>query len=447
MKFYCGEFSDLGGGQGVAAYHCTGNLVSDAANLIFIDVSEPLYPSILKNVDLAGQYGGAIGGYGAVAAIREPAGTYLFATMKSPTEPLDFWRSTTTDLHDPAPWTLVWVGSWDPEDLEPTSDDWLDWQFINFVRDADGGLFLIGGKGGGGLFPEPISNGADWIRMFRVTEPTSGDFDLEWAGGDRASSERQLETEYPQMGNLDAAGAAYVSPTGQLIVYTAHHMRYIEDGTRYVAMGEFRNMDVHVSTTEPGLPPRLEVIDVDGDGDPETSCSGWIELYEDATGWDANGGPHRGEKFDYRDRYLRNWANPCYMNQGTDPNPIAFAWSMADEECAPVTGTGCTFSDPNAARPMVTCSSPGEYMVRLTVTDPLPLIDSQFPWLPPGSYDPTDTECAVLYVPEPGRLLMLGAGLLGLAWAGTRRARARSRGNLRVVYEDVIPPVAKAGST
>jgi hypothetical protein len=536
--------------RGVGAYTCpSGSNNADAAGLMFVDVSDPLSPQVHKVIDLLPLHPGALGGYGAVAAIREAAGTYLFATMKSPYDPLDFWRSTTTNLLD-SELSLVWVGDWDPWDIvppvvpctptgsEPPCDPpypqcayndeggvcsvnsayynpeyqgWWGWQMINFVRDADGELYLIAGDGDD--IGEPVFVGNDWIRMFRVTE-SGGDFRLEWAGEDVFSSQRQLETEYPQKGNMKAASGVYVSPTGQLIVYTGHHDRFVQDGTKYVAMGEYHNVDVHVSTVAQQA-PILEAIDADGDDQPETACSGWIELYNDAYGWDDNYSPVRGVMFDYRDRHLEEWdnlhgdivfgdatsalrwnlppgqrallfedagygglvrnpipegtgnyghlgsfwhdrissvrltpvaelggdysgkaydtirlahANPCYVGDPPgEPFPIEFEWTMADEFCEPIVEPRCSFSDTTASRPDVTCDEEGTYYVRLQVRDTLPLSDSQFPWLPPGSYDPTDSVCAVLYVPEPGRLTLLAAGLSGLVAAS--RWRARSSGS------------------
>jgi hypothetical protein len=104
-------------------------------------------------------------------------------------------------------------------------------------------------------------------------------------------------------------------------------------------------------------------------------------------------------------------ANPCYFDEPPDDPPIEFQWAIADEACEPIVEEDCTISDTTALRPNVTCEA-GQYWIRLEVEDTLSLDDSQFPWPGgPESNDLTDAECALLYVPEPSRWLLLAAGV------------------------------------
>jgi hypothetical protein len=239
--------------------------------------------------------------------VREPDGRYLFALSNAADQDVAFLRTTTPDDLMNSPLQLESAGFWDPAGLGADQGKWSGWNMINFVRGSDGSLYLLAGDNVCHTPPfcEPFVVGSDWIRLFRVMEASPSSWTLSYV------DEKQLETEYPQMGNLKAASGVYVSPTGQLIVYTGHHDRFFQDGVWYVAMGEFRNFDVHVATSDPALPPQLEEIDVNGDGLTETSCSGWAEFYVHApAGWD-DGSSSLGPSvmLDYRDRHFENWDN------------------------------------------------------------------------------------------------------------------------------------------
>jgi hypothetical protein len=323
MQHYCSWFGGYTGETG--SLECVGTHDSTAASLVLVDVGNPLSPEILHEIDLRALEGTSgtppdahENGYGAVAAIAEPAGGYLFALMDA-SKPVAFLRSTTTDLRDPL-FDVEPAGFWDPTG----APGWSGFQTFNFVRDASGALYAIGGdnecRDPIGIFcGEPIYEGDDYLRLFSVVEQSAGSWNLTYIG------QRNLIGDDPYQGNLKAAGGLYVSPTGQLIVYTGHHDRFLHsDGTHYVVMGEFRNIDVYLSAAGGSLTPDFEVADVDGDGYGETSCSGWAELYLNVSGWTGGTNPRESWVFDYRDRQLFAWNSLGTLNDKTS----AMRWNL-----------------------------------------------------------------------------------------------------------------------
>ncbi len=83
-------------------------------------------------------------------------------------------------------------------------------------------------------------------------------------------------------------------------------------------MGKFRHIDV----TQNG---ELKMVDVDGDGRFENSCSGWVELYRNAAGWDTG---DRSLMFDYRDRHLDDWYGLDNYDDDWNDEASAARWNL-----------------------------------------------------------------------------------------------------------------------
>ncbi|MEP0841747.1 MAG: hypothetical protein HRF43_03440 [Phycisphaerae bacterium] len=237
--------------------------------ICFVDVSNPESPTVLKTLP---EYGFNIG---VMAVSKDPTtGLYLFMLTGGNSETLRFYESNTADLRD-ANLSLTPVAVWlKSQASQTTQDKWMKWQTMNFVRDSGGGLYLICMDNATDL----LTDGDDWVRLFSYTR-TGPAVTISYV------AERHLRLSSPKMGDLDAAGGVYVSPSGQLILYTGEHDNDGADGS--IRMGEFRNYNVNNAGTD--------------------TCWGWVELYEDNNGWDTPGG--RSFILDYRDRGLDNWSD------------------------------------------------------------------------------------------------------------------------------------------
>ncbi|MDX1811870.1 MAG: hypothetical protein R3240_07985, partial [Gammaproteobacteria bacterium] len=288
---------------GPEAYDCT-NIDDQTSSVLLVDVRDPEHPKTLYEFTTTEKAHG-------LAITREPdSGKYLIA-LNVGTERLLFYESNVTDLRDPT-LRIDLIDTWSRTEL-PAADqvEWYTYQSLNFVRQRDGALYLIGGDNNSST--EPVDRGDDFAWLFKVERSGTGpgsEFTLHFV------RTKHIETESPQMGNFKAGGGAYVSPRGELILYTAHHDPNLTDGILRVAMGEFRHIDVTHDAT-------LEMADVDGNGRLENTCTGWVELYEAANGWNQ----YRSLMFDFRDRHLDNWEN-LGLHENFNDKTSAVRWNL-----------------------------------------------------------------------------------------------------------------------
>lgn len=204
----------------------------------------------------------SIDSLGIVAVTKTPdRGTYLFAFTWGDSSILRFAESDSDNLRSVSAIELL-PQVWHADYL--SSGTWRAWQMLNFVNDAEGNLYLFGTDNDSTL---PFT-GQDWITLFR--------FDLEkMRTGDMRETihivqERPLLLSDPNMGDLDAAAGLYVSPTGNLILYTADHDNegpVDEDQQWVVEMGEFSVLDRQSSIRK------------------VTTDTGWLELCAGREGW------------------------------------------------------------------------------------------------------------------------------------------------------------------
>jgi hypothetical protein len=144
-------------------------------------------------------------------------------------------------------------------------------------------------------------------------------------------NQKHLKLNPPRMGDFDAAGGAYVSPSGQLMLYSAHYDNTGPDGA--LRMGEFRNFRVRHDRSL-----------------PDDICGGWVELYRDPCGWRnhecgaGDGEPDRSLMFDYVDRGENglgkdDWTNLKYYDghpygDHSGDKASAVVWNLADGQKA-----------------------------------------------------------------------------------------------------------------
>jgi len=239
-----------------------------------------------------------------------------------------FYKTTQGDLRDNA-LGLSEIQDWNPDSSEDYDGDGDSWptgtgahQSSAFIRGTGGSLYLIGMRHPGGL---PWS-GSDYADLYRVDSKSDGGFKLTrlltkhfycvYDGGESGG----VPGSDMRIGNFAAAGNAYVSPSGELILYSIPHDDEDWADPDFTKLGEFRHRDVNREDS----PLRLPSADADGpytvnEGETVT-LSGlgkapvdrpWIELYDDDN-WED-----RSIVVDYDDRNkleLNNFNNLDHFN-------------------------------------------------------------------------------------------------------------------------------------
>ncbi len=294
---------------------------TDDGGVLLLDVSNPEDISPIKFFDFDAKIG-------VLAATRDPAtGRYLLLLTGGAFdsgEYCTFYETSGGDLHDPN-LTLGYLGSWNSDDDADAGDDdkWgtgsLEWQNINFVRETDGTLYVVCLDNA----TVATTSGDDWARLFRVTRTTVGavnTFDLDYV------AERNLklnDASGPHMGDLDAGGGVYVSPTGQLLIYTCEHENDGPGGS--IRMGEYRNYNMNTAGVD--------------------FCNGWITIFETTNGWDDDGA--RSATLDWQDRSLEEWNDlRNFEDHAGDTN----GWNDEAESvrwCIPPGRFGMLYAAPN----------------------------------------------------------------------------------------------------
>jgi hypothetical protein len=248
--------------------------------ILFIDVADPENPRPLSAVPILASENFSAG---VVAITRQPNGIYLMIVTGQEGDRVKVYESYpnredgTTDLRDPNlafGHKTTWVPAENPVNppcwsIPPSEEYPQGWswgwpeggttdyahQNLSFVREGgpDGPLYLIGTRNDNAL---PGIFGDDMIDLYEVHWdgqtfglgcPTQKKVDAV------AASDGALifETKIAEFG---AAAGTYVSPTGELIVYSTEHDNDGPGGT--VKMGEFRLRDM-VHSFSPTLDPTV----------------------------------------------------------------------------------------------------------------------------------------------------------------------------------------------
>lgn len=229
-------------------------------------------------------------------------GVYRIWTNGDGGNDINVYDTTGTDLRDDA-LELTLVLSWDPSTVASWPTGTGAHQSSTFLRETDGTLYLIGMRG-----TSPFA-GSDFADLYRVDESVpdkltlthlrTREFNCVYDGGGGQVDMRVC--------NMTASNNAYVSPTGELILYSIPHDD--EDGfdPDIVRMGEFRHRDVNRegsplrSPTADAMGPYQvdegDVVKLLGFGGPPADRP-WVELYDDDSFRD------RSIVVDYDDRSL-----------------------------------------------------------------------------------------------------------------------------------------------
>jgi hypothetical protein len=271
---------------------------------------EPRYNVELSPLNTIRHYGA-----GSVAVARVPGGPpspypgdrYLFAVAAEDVGARFYW-SDGADLDEVK--SLEYLGFWDKAGLGVKSGYWRRWEMLNLVTDANGTLYLIGTEN-----TTSFLNGDDWAGLFQLDvsklDPEAENLD----GAVVAAWQREFDTgtelalDQVNLGNFDAASGVYVSPTGQLILYSAAHDNEGTAGS--VEAGEFRDIEVYYPETSPR----------------ESMCP-WAEFYEDRTGW-ANTPPHRSLMLDFKDRRIEDHWYRLDAEEGFGDDASSMKWYLA----------------------------------------------------------------------------------------------------------------------
>jgi hypothetical protein len=219
-----------------------------------------------------------------------------------------FYTTSTSDLRAPD-LTLHWKQDWEPSGAAGPGDfrncKWPNctWpgrspsepacahQSSTFLREPDGSLYLIGMRHGGthDFFVCALPDvGRDFADLYQVTIE-NGRLTL------TLTHTKHLYCVYDGGGqmricNFGAGNNAYVTPTGELILYSVPHDDENDFNPDIVRMGEFRHQDgnresspLRLPTAEAGGPYIVEeggTVELAGTGQPSTDRP-WAELYDD----------------------------------------------------------------------------------------------------------------------------------------------------------------------
>jgi hypothetical protein len=232
-----------------------------------------------------------------LGAIRQGDGSLLLWVNGDGGHLTRFYTTSTPNLRDPA-LGLTLLQSWNPASPEDfgsvaapdcENSDWpLDtdaYQGSGFVRQTDGTLFLVMTRNTSG---NPVLPECDLADLYRADPKAGGGFRLVRVASDH------LFCNYAGAGricNLAAAAGPYVSPSGELILYSVPHDDQDGFDPDYVRMAEFRHRDVNTEdsplrlpTTDAGGPYQVDEggsVQLSGSGGPPADRP-WVELYDDA---------------------------------------------------------------------------------------------------------------------------------------------------------------------
>ena len=90
----------------------------------------------------------------------------------------------------------------------------LDWQMVNFLRDGNGDLYLIGTDKSKS---SDIAVHDDWAKLFKVLR-SGDDFTVQ-----TVAKRHMYLSEPTDIGSFDAVGGVYVTPEGRLLLYSGGH--------------------------------------------------------------------------------------------------------------------------------------------------------------------------------------------------------------------------------
>ncbi len=258
--------------------------------IVFFDVSQPLNP-----VRLPFSITNTIHNFGVVGFTRLPDGRYFLLATWGDNSQLEYFLSsgTTLDSLPATPSGSISGSSISGWPISGALGIGYCYQTINFITQADGQLFLACTYNTAST--APIINGLDLGELYRVSfSGTTPSFSKLSTRHFHCSSNSSGSN-----GNFNAAAGYYVSPAGELLLYSTTHDN---DGpSSSTGMSEFRNYYGNRNAT------------------PRTPCDAWVRLYADPTGWESD---DRGFTIDAVDRALDDYQDFNLLDGG--PIPVGF---------------------------------------------------------------------------------------------------------------------------
>lgn len=281
----------------------------DTGDIVLLDLSDPESPVPGPDV-FFGSSATSSKGIGVVGVSRDPGtGKYLFVLTGGEFDSgdyVEFWESAETSLSGPVV-TLTQLHTWYSDSDADGGDnlawggdtDSFEWQTLNCVRDSNGQLYVV-------VLDDDNSSavGTGTARLFRV-ERVGNSFDLDYL------VERRIKMTDPIMGDWDASGAVYVTPTGQLILYATEHIS--EGPGDSVRMGEYRNYDMRHDNTLP-------------------ATGGWVSFWDDTENWTV-GDPDRCLTLDLLDIELEAWSADIDDHENFGDQTSALRWNLPLSHC------------------------------------------------------------------------------------------------------------------
>jgi hypothetical protein len=277
--------------------------VDDAAGLpdgriTFHDISNPEAPRLVHQFDIPDHNAGIVG------ITDLPDGRYLLALSWGDGEVVEFYKSNGSDFSAPGfgfqlhtRWNASQVlgGAW-PVQKNDAAGVPLSYshQTLNFIKQDNGQLFLLGAHNRSGL--APFVNADDVAVLYQVSGTGDGQtINLGVLEGMRFFSRAPGSVDDPlgKTINFNGSVGVYVSPTQELLLYATEHYNLGPGGSVQVA--EFRHVDVY----RPGNPnyrPQARitgptsvnvgtVTELNGSGSRPSRAQPWVELYADTRGW------------------------------------------------------------------------------------------------------------------------------------------------------------------
>lgn len=283
---------------------------NDPENLIlFLDVSDPENPVIINRFDpgTGPNFTAGLVGITPVASEFGTGNRYLMLVTGKENKEVLLYKSLPTNLDgytDLRAPNLDWlfVRSWTEDQIEDCIP--VDWhtgkgdahQALSFVRESNlnGDLYLVGTRNS-----NPLPAGSDIMDLYRVNVDVFGNPEeclISYIGSKHVSS-------YPTMNggdsaNFAAAGGVYISPSGELIVYSTE---FENDGPfdslnqggiirQSVRFAEWRHKTM-VRANSPTLKPTVHLggpYEVDEGSSVAVSATSagpitkaWLQLFED----------------------------------------------------------------------------------------------------------------------------------------------------------------------
>ncbi len=249
-----------------------------------------------------------------LAVTRQDDGTYLIWINGDGGTVTKFYKTNGTDLRADT-LSISLVQNWNPNssaDYEgpgwpgPGSSNGHEaHQSSTFIRQTDGSLYLIGMS-----HDHPVFTGDDYADLYEVQPKLLGNgFKLIHRQRGHFYCEFRLSAAEngTSICNFAAANNAYVSPSGELMLYSIPHDDEDDWAIDFVRLAEFRHQDVNRENSPLRLPTahfsgpyvvnESSTVTLSGYAFPATDRP-WVELYDDDSWKD------RSIVVDYDDRAL-----------------------------------------------------------------------------------------------------------------------------------------------